>query len=52
MAAVEKAIHRENKKGRSGDKDAQKLVAILEKLLPHLNEGQPARTMKLTTTRS
>ena len=48
MAAVEKAIHRESKKGRSGDKDAQKLVAILEKLLPHLNEGQPARTMQLT----
>ena len=48
MAAVEKAIHRKNKKGRSGDKDAQKLVAILEKLLPHLNEGQPARTMKLS----
>ncbi|WP_374487212.1 redox-regulated ATPase YchF, partial [Zoogloea sp.] len=48
MAAVEKAIHRENKKARSGDKDAQKLVAILEKLLPHLNEGQPARTMQLS----
>jgi len=48
MAAVEKAIHRESKKGRSGDKDAQKLVAILEKLLPHLNEGHPARTMALS----
>jgi GTP-binding protein YchF len=48
MSAVEKAIHRESKKARSGDKDAQKLVAILEKLLPHLNEGQPARTMKLS----
>ncbi|HRH74375.1 redox-regulated ATPase YchF [Zoogloea sp.] len=48
MAAVEKAIHRENKKARSGDKDAQKLVAILEKLQPHLNEGLPARTMKLS----
>ena len=48
MSAVEKAIHRESKKGRSGDKDAQKLVAILEKLLPHLNEGQPARTMALS----
>jgi GTP-binding protein YchF len=48
MAAVEKAIHRESKKGRAGDKDAQKLVALLEKLLPHLNEGQPARTMQLT----
>jgi len=48
MSAVEKAIHRESKKGRSGDKDAQKLVAILEKLLPHLNEGHPARTMALS----
>ncbi len=48
MAAVEKAIHRENKKARSGDKDAQKLVSILEKLQPHLNEGLPARTLKLT----
>ena len=48
MSAVEKAIHRESKKGRAGDKDAQKLVALLEKLLPHLNEGQPARTMQLT----
>ncbi len=48
MAAVEKAIHRENKKARSGDKDAQKLVAILEKLMPHLNEGLPARTLALS----
>jgi ribosome-binding ATPase YchF (GTP1/OBG family) len=28
MGTVEKAIHRENKKARSGDKDAAKLVAI------------------------
>ncbi len=48
MTAVEKAIQRENKKARSGDKDAQKLVALLEALLPHLNEGQPARTFKLS----
>ena len=47
MNAVEKAIHRENKKARSGDKDAAKLVAICERLLPHLNEGQPVRTMGL-----
>ena len=48
MSAVEKTIHRESKKGRAGDKDAQKLVALLEKLMPHLNEGQPARTLQLT----
>ncbi|MBK9217692.1 MAG: redox-regulated ATPase YchF [Uliginosibacterium sp.] len=48
MTAVEKAIQRENKKARAGDKDAQKLVALLEALLPHLNEGLPARTFKLS----
>ena len=48
MTAVEKAIQRENKKARAGDKEAQKFVAVLEKLLPHLNEGQPARTFKLS----
>ncbi len=47
MAVVERTLHRDTKKARSGDKDALKLVAILEKLLPHLNEGKPARTMGL-----
>jgi GTP-binding protein YchF len=48
MTAVEKAIQREGKRAKSGDKDAQKLVAICEKLLPHLNEGKPARTFGLS----
>jgi ribosome-binding ATPase YchF (GTP1/OBG family) len=30
MGTVEKAIHREQKKARSGDKDAAKLVALLD----------------------
>jgi GTP-binding protein YchF len=47
MGTVEKAIHRENKKARSGDKDAAKLVAVLELLMPHLNEGKPVRTVGL-----
>jgi GTP-binding protein YchF len=47
MAAVEKAIHRENKKARSGDKDAAKLVAILERIMPHLDNAQPVRAMGL-----
>lgn len=47
LAVVERTINRDNKKARSGDKDAQKLVAILERLLPHLNEGKPARTLGL-----
>ena len=47
LASVEKAIARDGKKAKSGDKDAQKLVAVLEKLLPHLNEGKPLRSFKL-----
>ncbi len=48
LAAVERVLHRESKKGRSGDKEALKLVTVLERLLPHLNEGRPARTFALT----
>jgi ribosome-binding ATPase len=48
LAAVERTLHRESKKGRSGDKEALKLVTVLERLLPHLNEGRPARTLALT----
>ncbi len=48
MSAVEKAMHREGKKARSGDKDAAKLITVCEKLMPHLNEGKPARTLGLS----
>ncbi len=48
LAVVERTIQRDGKKAKSGDKDAQKLVAVLEKLLPHLNEGKPARTFGLS----
>ncbi len=47
MGTVEKAIHREQKKARSGDKDAAKLVELLERIMPHLNEAQPVRAMGL-----
>ena len=47
MSAVEKAIHRENKKARSGDKDAAKLVALLERIMPHLDRAEPVRAMGL-----
>jgi GTP-binding protein YchF len=48
LATVEKSIARDGKKAKSGDKEALKLVAVLEKLVPHLNEGKPARTLALT----
>ncbi|GGZ03763.1 redox-regulated ATPase YchF [Pseudoduganella plicata] len=48
MGTVEKAIHRENKKARSGDKDAAKLVALLERIMPALNDATPVRALGLT----
>ena len=48
LAAVERTLNREVKKARAGDKDAQKLVGILERLLPHLDQGRPARTLTLS----
>lgn len=47
MTTVEKTMQREGKKAKSGDKDAQKLITVCERLLPHLNQGQPARTLQL-----
>ena len=47
LASVERTLNREIKKARAGDKEAQKLVGILERLLPHLNDGKPARPLTL-----
>ncbi|MES2973758.1 MAG: redox-regulated ATPase YchF [Pseudomonadota bacterium] len=48
MSTVEKAIHRHNKTARSGDKDAAKLVVILEKIQAALNEGKPVRALSFS----
>ncbi|MDY0013752.1 MAG: redox-regulated ATPase YchF [Rhodocyclaceae bacterium] len=48
LATVEKVLARDSKKAKAGDKEAQKLVPVLEKLLPCLNEGKPARTAGLS----
>ncbi|MGC2458412.1 MAG: redox-regulated ATPase YchF [Gallionellaceae bacterium] len=48
LATVEKAVARDGKKAKSGDKEALKLVAVLEKLAPHLNEGRTARSLALS----
>ena len=47
MNTVERTIQREGKKSRSGDKDSAKLVAILEKMMVHLDQGKPVRSMGL-----
>ncbi|MBY0379163.1 MAG: redox-regulated ATPase YchF, partial [Burkholderiales bacterium] len=48
MATLEKVLIRENKKIKSGDKEAQATVSIINKLIPHLNDGKPARTLNLS----
>lgn len=47
LATAERALHRNQKLARSGDKEAIKLVALLEKIIPELNEARPVRALKL-----
>ena len=49
MATVDKQLAKYQKTARSGgDKEAQRIVAALEKVQPVLNEARPARTAGLT----
>jgi GTP-binding protein YchF len=47
MGTGEKALHRFQKQARAGDKEAIKMVAILEPLMKHLDQGKPVRSMGL-----
>ena len=48
LATVEKAMQRQQKVARSGnDKEAAKLVSLLERCTALLNQGEPARSLKL-----
>jgi GTP-binding protein YchF len=48
MASAEKALLRNQKNAKGGEKDALKMVAILEKIVPALNEGKAIRSLNLT----
>lgn len=48
LETVEKAIYRYSKLAKGQDKQAMHMKALLEKLLPHLNEALPIRAFKLT----
>ncbi|HEY7773136.1 MAG TPA: redox-regulated ATPase YchF [Marinagarivorans sp.] len=48
LESVEKGIQRYAKLAKGQDKHAMKMKALLEKLLPHLNEALPLRAMSLT----
>ncbi len=48
LATVDKALHRHTKTARSGDKDAIKLVALLERCQAALNENVPVRALEFS----
>ena len=47
LGTVERVIQRETRKAQTGDKSAAKLIALLEQIQKHLDEGHPVRTMDL-----
>ena len=48
MDSVDRALQRAQKAAKGQNKDAQALIPVLEKLLPLLNEGEPARAANLS----
>jgi GTP-binding protein YchF len=48
LAAMQKRMTSREKKAKSGDKDAKKEVDLMERLIPHLDSGQPALTFEIT----
>ena len=48
LASLEKQYIRYSKVARSGDKEAQKLIAVLDKIQPVLNEAKAARSVALS----
>ena len=47
LSTAEKALLRQQKTARAGDKDAAKLVSVLEKIIPTLNEAKAIRSLNL-----
>jgi len=47
LGTVERAVLREGKKAKTGDKEALKLSQLLERVAVHLNGAEPVRTMQL-----
>ena len=48
METLDKAIQKESKKSKSGDKDSQKLLGLYKKIQLVFNDGSLASTVKLT----
>lgn len=47
LATCEKALQKEQKKAKAGDKDALILISVLEKIIVHLNNGKKISTLSL-----
>lgn len=48
IATLEKKHHKSIKLARGNDKDAKVEVELIDRLMPHLNEGKPANTFPFT----
>ena len=49
LDTVEKATKRIERAAKGGDKLAKQQMAVIEKLVPHLNEAKPARSLNLSS---
>src|SRR5699024_1306997 len=47
LAVAERALERNRKTARAGDKDARRMVALLERLVPELDQARPVRALGL-----
>ncbi|MGE0069623.1 MAG: redox-regulated ATPase YchF [Thiomonas sp.] len=47
LGTAEKALHRVNKQGRAGDKEARRMADLLERIIPALNDARPVRALGL-----
>lgn len=47
LSTAEKALQKSQKVARAGDKEAQKLCAVLEKIVPALNQAKSIRSLDL-----
>jgi len=48
LESLEKRASANEKKAKGGDKEAKALLTVIEKVLPALREGKPARTVQVT----
>jgi len=49
LAALEKRRSSREKKAKSGDKEAKKEVELMDIIMPHLDQGNPALTLEFST---